>query len=299
MFLAPVHTFHVASAGKAQAAEAGDIWREVESLREPIYGLGSRLVAASMDKMLSAVIRSLRASETPSVMMGATMKALDDAMAFLEDAVGAIHAECVRVFATRAYRGVYAQVGRQVGAEKDLPDWLAGVLRIVADAAGLNLRLTEARIKRAAMDVLQGELMQAAIRDGWSTEKLVDELLPVLRGIIDPELAQWRVNSIARTEVASASNHAHYLGTRQAANDLGARIRRKWLTPDDDRTRRRPKEKYDHGAMAGVTVGLDEPFMVPGPAGKEPLMFPCDPSGDPANVIQCRCCVAEIVELDS
>lgn len=248
-----------------------------------------------MRKMSAAVLRNLRASGGPSMMEGVTLKAIEDTMPFMDDALGQIRAEALRVFGPRAYLSIYTKVGEAVGARKDFPDWLTSLLNLMATESGVRLRLIEEKIKRDAMALLRSELVQIGLREGWSIERFVRELLPGFRQIIDPRYAAYRVARIARTEVIGASNRAHYEGTRQAAKELDVIVVREWLNPQDERTRRHPKQKYDHWEMDGKKVGVDEPFKVPGPRGDEEIMFPADQRGSAGNSISCRCAVAEDV----
>ena len=67
-------------------------------------------------------------------------------------------------------------------------------------------------------------------------------------------------------------------------------MKREWVSAQDDRTR--DTSEADHVDADGQTVGMKEPFTVSG----EKLMFPGDPSGSAANVINCRCAVVFIYD---
>lgn len=97
-----------------------------------------------------------------------------------------------------------------------------------------------------------------------------------------PVIARWRSEIIARTETHGASNFA----AQGAAEETGLPLQKEWVAVEDDRTR------DEHSAINGQTVGLSESFDVNG----DSLAYPGDPSGQPANVINCRCASVHIVD---
>ena len=97
-----------------------------------------------------------------------------------------------------------------------------------------------------------------------------------------PRLSSARAGVIARTETHAASNFAN----EEAAKETGLELQKEWIAVMGERTRN------DHADADGQTVRRDEPFIV----GGEQLKYPGDPSGSAANVINCRCVVAYIVQ---
>ncbi len=77
---------------------------------------------------------------------------------------------------------------------------------------------------------------------------------------------------IARTEVGAAAG----FGQREAAKQSGVVQAKTWLSSRDSRVR------DSHAALDGEERGLNERYS-------NGLMFPGDPSGDPASSINCRC----------
>jgi len=102
-----------------------------------------------------------------------------------------------------------------------------------------------------------------------STADLVNELRRYVGGA--------RATTIARTESQAAAQ----AGQLEVAKNVGVVLKKVWVSAEDDRTR------PAHNEADGQTVDLDEPFIVDG----EELMFPGDPSGSAANIINCRCAV--------
>lgn len=84
----------------------------------------------------------------------------------------------------------------------------------------------------------------------------------------------------ARTMVTGAENKGRQDSFKKAQSD-GVIMTRKWVATHDERTR------AWHSDLNGVEVGLDEPWE--NDYGE--IMFPGDPTADPANVYNCRCSI--------
>ena len=89
--------------------------------------------------------------------------------------------------------------------------------------------------------------------------------------------SQIRAERIARTEIISASN----AGSLEGARASGLKLKKKWITTPDDRTRDAHKAEN----IGEAIVPLEEKFFV----GGEYLDYPGDVNGSAKNVINCRC----------
>lgn len=89
----------------------------------------------------------------------------------------------------------------------------------------------------------------------------------------------------ARTAVTAAQN-AGRLDTYSAAQNMGIKLKKRWLATLDGRTR------HEHRILDGQTVDIDKPFTVDG----YELMYPGDTSAPGYLVYNCRC--TQIAELD-
>jgi len=104
-----------------------------------------------------------------------------------------------------------------------------------------------------------------------------------------PGMARVRGALIARTETHGAAN----FGADQAARATGLTLRKEWVSSHDARTRDFGDgdgviDEFSHRAADGQVVDMDQPFRIKKKDGTtEALMFPGDPSGSPANVINC------------
>jgi len=95
-------------------------------------------------------------------------------------------------------------------------------------------------------------------------------------------ISRQRGALIARTETHGAANY----GPDGAARATGLDVRKEWVAAADERTR------TTHAEADGQVVPIDQPFRV----GGELLMFPGDPAGSGANIINCRCAISHIVD---
>ena len=129
----------------------------------------------------------------------------------------------------------------------------------------------------------------------WNTKNINSEVLQgILQGENIPKIADrlmhvtdMNKNSSvrnARTMVTSAENKGRQDSFKKAESD-GVIMKRRWVATNDDRTR------AWHADLDGVEVDLDEPWE--NEYGE--IMYPGDPSADPANVYNCRCSIRAIV----
>ena len=100
--------------------------------------------------------------------------------------------------------------------------------------------------------------------------------------------SQYQSERLVRTEATNAANFA----TMESSKTIfpGAQMMKEWIASFDDRTRSTHSE-----AGASDPIPYNEPFMV----GGSLMMYPGDPSGDAAEVINCRCSVAPFPKQDA
>nr|AKH47393.1 hypothetical protein P12026_05 [uncultured marine virus] len=102
--------------------------------------------------------------------------------------------------------------------------------------------------------------------------------------ILNSQFSRYSKNQaerLVRTEATAAANFA----TMESATTIfpGSQMRKEWIASFDDRTRSTHSE-----AGSSDPIPYNDPFMV----GGSFLMYPGDPSGPAAEVINCRCSVA-------
>ena len=92
-------------------------------------------------------------------------------------------------------------------------------------------------------------------------------------------LSKPRALMIARTETHSMASYSQHKTALLFQSELGLPMFKTWSPVLDKRTRK------THQAMKGKTVPINEKFKV----GGSLLDYPGDPSGEPKEVINCRC----------
>jgi SPP1 gp7 family putative phage head morphogenesis protein len=127
-------------------------------------------------------------------------------------------------------------------------------------------------------DTTKDEILEA-IRDaqletydeGEGARSLSEKIQEIYDGFTES-----RAMTIARTEMGVAANTA----LNAAAKSTGIPgLQKEWVSVNDDRTR------PDHVDANGQVVPMDGKFKV----GGVELDYPCDPSGPPDEIINCRC----------
>lgn len=138
---------------------------------------------------------------------------------------------------------------------------------------------------------LIGELIKL-FRTGIEENLSVREIAANIKNLVGKgKLFNWQAMRIARTETTGAAN----LGALKAGEQSGVQLTKEWISTVDKRTRRKPKDEFDHLDMDGVVIDEKELFNVNG----DFLEFPGDPKGEAANIINCRCTIALMVKRDS
>lgn len=124
--------------------------------------------------------------------------------------------------------------------------------------------------------------IEAVIMKGLQEGLGIEEMVKLLK---DSPITAARAELIIRTETTRAAN----VGAMVAAADSGLALRKEWVSTQDDRTRRIPRDNYDHLHMDGIQVDFSEPFIVPSLKTLDAMQFPGDPAGSAGNVCNCRC----------
>lgn len=168
--------------------------------------------------------------------------------------------------------------------------------RDVRDFIGLTSRQTQAVLNyRSALENQQADALNRALRDRRfdstaarafnAGEPLPPEKIDAMVGRYRDRYLKYRAETIARTEALRAANGGAQLAWQQqvsAGKVEAAQVTRQWHHAHDGRVR---EAHLAIPLMNPDGVGLNEPFQSP----LGPIMYPGDPSADPANSIQCRC----------
>ena len=127
-----------------------------------------------------------------------------------------------------------------------------------------------------------------------STEQnlTLPETIVLLRGA---GITDYRAELIARTETGRAAN----IGSMVGATSTGLVTMKEWIAAKDNRTRRIPRDQFDHLNMDGKKLPIDETFKLQNKKGGFDLMLhPCDSSGSAGDVCNCRCTLGYEAQRD-
>lgn len=124
----------------------------------------------------------------------------------------------------------------------------------------------------------RSELIEQFLRDRINAELASGETpMQVRQNIVRILSTRNYALRIARTEAHTALER----GAWEAANSLGVRVTKEWVSREDSLVR------FAHAAAHGQVREMDENFVV----GGELMMYPGDPKASARNNANCRCTV--------
>lgn len=188
-------------------------------------------------------------------------------------------------------RGAFSAQGTW---SREAAQWVEEELRPVAEAPLQNVDVIPAS-ERLISNYLAGaknrlvnvpdrvyDLVKAEVEQGVNAGTPNEELAERISELFTSEnIDAWdgRVMTIVRTEAIAAQNAGNFASFLSIAALDDTPWEKAWLSTEDSRTRE-THEKADQ-----QRVPLKETFRV----GRSRLMYPGDPSGEPEEVINCRC----------
>ena len=142
-------------------------------------------------------------------------------------------------------------------------------------------------ITNTTKDQIRRYLIQSAEQNLTLPETIV-----LLRGA---GITDYRAELIARTETGRAAN----IGSMVGATSTGLVTMKEWIAAKDNRTRRIPRDQFDHLNMDGTKIPMDATFKLQNKKGGFDLMLhPCDSSGSAGDVCNCRCTLGYEAQRD-
>lgn len=174
----------------------------------------------------------------------------------------------------------------QVSDKADFTLWdEQTVKRLIVEQPDLMPYYQPKRALQRGIDLKYGKQqitasVTSSILQGKGIGKIADDLQSRMR-----DMSRASAIRTARTAVTAAQN-AGRLDTYRAAQDMGIKLKKRWLATLDNRTR------HAHAMLDGQTVDVDKPFKVDG----YELMYPGDTSAPGYLVYNCRC--TQIAEVD-
>jgi len=130
------------------------------------------------------------------------------------------------------------------------------------------------------------QILQRQAREGYSIEDTT-------KLITSQGFTENQARTIARTETVRAANFA----THEGAKATGLVLNKVWVSAQDNRTRRVPRNTFDHLHMNGVQTDFNGLFTVSG----EKLEYPGDRKNGASagNTINCRCTHGHVALRDA
>jgi hypothetical protein len=201
-----------------------------------------------------------------------------------------------------AYFSIYFAVGLAHGQRvgKDINAGLKeftleGFMQILESDLPAYLRrwgITRVQLVHSAYVESVYKLFNQRLKEGKTLKETTEEIFQIMRS---PRFYRYEAERIARTETTAAANNAAI----KAGDVSGYIMHKRWISALDARTRTLMNSDYDHRAMNGVTIPLNDMFQFKrGDHIIDLLAFPGDPIGDAGNVINCRCTVAVVPARD-
>lgn len=127
--------------------------------------------------------------------------------------------------------------------------------------------------------------LTASVIGGWGVDKTISMLE-------DWPFERFQAARIVRTEVGRASN----VGATAQVETSEYEQQKTWLSVQDNRTRRPPRDHANHVALNGTKIDSGDEFV--DPTNGDRLKFPGDPKASAKSVINCRCVVAYELKRD-
>jgi HK97 family phage portal protein len=194
----------------------------------------------------------------------------DPASLYLSQEINAVNFERERALLKKAMKQTHAEALKHGIASVAMETGVDISLELTDPVAVDYLAGKALKVVRMVDTVKEG--LSAQLREGMAAGESIDTIADRLRGVFN--MAESRARTIARTEVVGAANFGRYAQLQETGFSEF-----QWFTAQDERVRE------DHVAMNGQVRKKDDVWTV----GGSSLRYPGDYSGDPGQIINCRC----------
>lgn len=160
------------------------------------------------------------------------------------------------------------------------------VERLIRDNPNLFPQMsddTARKIREGKLIKWNEQKIQSAVTQGILQGESIPKIAKRMRDVTDMDYRASIRN--ARTAITSSQNGGR-LDAYRRANSLGIKTKKQWLSVHDGKTR------HEHAVLDGQIKDIDKPFD----AGGYEIMFPGDPSADPAMIYNCRCTMLSAID---
>jgi uncharacterized protein with gpF-like domain len=257
------------------AKQQREYWTKVERLRKQLDDKYSSLFNEAIKKELQQFADDLKAHGLQGALSQMGAYAWNESMMTIMEK---LYKESAILFGNAVYRavGVMGQKSNTFGLNNE---WVSEVISFLIQY-GFTLVSNMTQTTKVKLQ----EIVAKGIEEG----KSIDQITKDIMSDETTGYSVMRAKRIARTEVMRASNYAAMIG----ADKHPFEVDKVWISAKDNRTRRIPRNNYDHVKMNGQKVGWADDFTSTGKKGDLVLAgFPGDPTTPAGFSINCRCTV--------
>ena len=266
------------------ATQRSDYWLKVERLRVKLDRKYSSLFYGALKSELEAFAKDVKRLGPEAALSGLGAVAWDEK---LMPIMRQMYREVAVIFGNATFRAISVDSKKAANPYGLNNDFLENITSYLIEwgfyLAALMTKTTKDRL------VL---LVTKAVADGLS----VDDIVALILSEGQFAFMRYRATMIARTEVMRASNFSSLIGAERHPFFVD----KIWISRRDSRTRRIPKDVYDHWDMDGQTVEYNQYFTSIDRGGRPIIVeAPGDPTAPRGFTINCRCAVAFIPRRDA
>jgi hypothetical protein len=257
------------------AKQQREYWTKVERLRRQLDVKYTALFNQAIKKELTQFVNDINKAGLQGALSLMGAYAWNESMMTI---MNKLYKESAILFGNSVYRavGIMGQKSDTFGFNSE---WVKEVLNFLVQY-GFTLVSNMTQTTKAKLQ----EIVAKGIQEGKSIDQITKDIL----SDETTGYSMMRAKRIARTEVMRASNYAAMIG----ADKHPFEVDKVWISARDKRTRRIPKDNYDHYDMNGQKVGWADDFTSTGKRGDLVVAgFPGDPTTPAGFSINCRCTV--------
>jgi hypothetical protein len=266
------------------ATQRGTYWLKVERLRRSLDKKYSSLFYDILKSELEQFARDVKRNGPEAAMSGLGAVLWDDK---IMPVMRKMYREVAVIFGNATYRAISVDSKKAANPFGLNDDFLENITSYLIEwgfyLAAIMTKTTKDRLIA---------LVTKAIADGLS----IDDIVALILSEGQFAFMRYRATMIARTEVMRASNYSSLIGAERHPFFVD----KIWVARRDARTRRIPKDLYDHWDMDGQTVEYNQYFTSTDKVGR-PIVVeaPGDPTAPKGFTINCRCAVGFIPRRDA
>lgn len=263
------------------AKQRNEYWKKVERLRVSLDSKYSSLIAKEIRKDLDKFSRDVNKFGASAALSLMGAYAWNEEMIKIMEK---LYKEAAITFGNASFRAVRVMSQKAANPFGLNDEWIVEMVRFLS-VYGFTLVAQMTQTTKAKLQ----EIVTQAIADGLTNAEIVELIMQ------EGGYAEMRAKRIARTEVMRSSNYA----TMKGAEKHNFEVDKIWIARKDFRTRRIPRNSYDHIDLDGKQVAYTEPFISLGKKGDTvTAQFPGDPTTPAGFTINCRCTIAFIPRRD-